>query len=446
MPIERTEKFIRVRVKMSGDFEKGSFKTITISEKEGIKSVIGRLKGKTTTSTQAYLFDLKKGWTESKAAKWVKDHGHKILSTKIINVKFQEITQSSNIYMSDDGKLHVLVNLPTDIDLSEDGKSNVRALYFKGKEQIFKHWSGEFKLNAEIFKNMLNNFNKKVVGRDLYVNYDHEPTRSTKAAGWINEMKFDEDTGSLNLDVEWNPAGSESIRNKEYKYFSSEFVLGQFQNSETGKIYNDVFTGGALTNNPFLRKTVVNLSDDFEEEEESISFTKEVKSMEEINLKDAKRYLLEEHQINVDELIASQKELASLKETVKVKDEEIKDVKAKFDDYVKIQDELKIEQLLEDGTKEGKITQANREANKIAFSAMGFDKAKDYLKSLPQIVKLEQKGSSSAEGPEDEDDKENEEVKKIAKEKEVSMSDAYTIYLQRKGEEINKKLLAKEGV
>jgi len=73
MPVDITENTIRVRVRDPGDFQKESFRTITISASDGIQAVIGRLKGETSTTVQTYLFDKKK-WTEEKAVNWVEEH------------------------------------------------------------------------------------------------------------------------------------------------------------------------------------------------------------------------------------------------------------------------------------------------------------------------------------------------------------------------------------
>lgn len=76
MPVETTENYVRVRVRDVGDFQEGSLRTITISKDKGIKAVIGRLKGETTTTVQAYLFDKDK-WSEAEAEAWVREHKEK---------------------------------------------------------------------------------------------------------------------------------------------------------------------------------------------------------------------------------------------------------------------------------------------------------------------------------------------------------------------------------
>ena len=70
-----TENYIRVRIRDPKTIVEGSFRTITISESQGIKAVIGKLKKDPTgpTKVQSVLFDKEK-WTSSEAMKWVEEH------------------------------------------------------------------------------------------------------------------------------------------------------------------------------------------------------------------------------------------------------------------------------------------------------------------------------------------------------------------------------------
>ena len=76
---EETENTIRIRVRDPGDFTEGSFRTIDIDRDRGIKAVIGRLEGETTTTIQSYIFSKDKDWTISKAVAWVEEHEKNIL-------------------------------------------------------------------------------------------------------------------------------------------------------------------------------------------------------------------------------------------------------------------------------------------------------------------------------------------------------------------------------
>lgn len=71
------------RVRDPGDFEKGSFRRKKLPKSEGgkggISIIIGRLKGETKTTTQAYRFDAKL-YTVAEAKKWLKDNDVKYIS------------------------------------------------------------------------------------------------------------------------------------------------------------------------------------------------------------------------------------------------------------------------------------------------------------------------------------------------------------------------------
>jgi hypothetical protein len=77
---EETEDFIHIPVKDKNSFEEGSYRTINISAAKGIKAVIGKIKGESSTTVQKYLFAKAKGWTMSKAKKWIKDHKKKAVA------------------------------------------------------------------------------------------------------------------------------------------------------------------------------------------------------------------------------------------------------------------------------------------------------------------------------------------------------------------------------
>ena len=61
------------RVRRPGDFTAGSFRRIKLKGVAGISLIIGRLKGKTTTTTQAYRFAISK-FTAKEARAWLKEH------------------------------------------------------------------------------------------------------------------------------------------------------------------------------------------------------------------------------------------------------------------------------------------------------------------------------------------------------------------------------------
>lgn len=71
---DENENNIRRRVREPDTFQPYSFRTIWLSQDEGIRAVVGRLRGEDKLTIQSIIFSKKKGWTLDKARAWIKDH------------------------------------------------------------------------------------------------------------------------------------------------------------------------------------------------------------------------------------------------------------------------------------------------------------------------------------------------------------------------------------
>lgn len=74
MPWEETDEYIRHQNQNPAEFQKETLRTITLSEKDGIKAVIGKPTGKHVMEIISYLFEKSKGWTLEKAKEWMQKH------------------------------------------------------------------------------------------------------------------------------------------------------------------------------------------------------------------------------------------------------------------------------------------------------------------------------------------------------------------------------------
>lgn len=118
---------------------------------------------------------------------------------------------------------------------------------------------GTLDITPQKIGNFVKNFNDKVRETDLDVDYDHK-LLDTKAAGWIQAM---EDRGSAGLwiGVDFTQPARDALKNKEYRYFSSEFQ-DSWKSPKSGQTFTDVMFGGALTNRPFIKDILpINLND-----------------------------------------------------------------------------------------------------------------------------------------------------------------------------------------
>lgn len=142
--------------------------------------------------------------------------------------------------------------LPDSIEIMRTGK--------------WKHNSyGNFEINDNTINNIITNFNNKVRGIDISFDLEHGTTANkSEAVCWVK--KLIKDGSRLMAEVDWTELGKKKIKDKSFKYFSPEFKF-KYEDSESGKKYEDVLLGGGLTNRPFIKNMCpIMLSEQMEEE------------------------------------------------------------------------------------------------------------------------------------------------------------------------------------
>ena len=110
----------------------------------------------------------------------------------------------------------------------------------------------ELEITEEMMKDFIRNFEEDVYGTELQVNLGHD--RGGEAAGWIKALfiKKEGDITKLMATVAWTPLGVDKIKNKLYRFTSSE-LASQHPHHETGELMNNVLIGVALTNIPAVK-------------------------------------------------------------------------------------------------------------------------------------------------------------------------------------------------
>jgi hypothetical protein len=156
----------------------------------------------------------------------------------------------------------------------EDGQTyKVKIPIFR--EGKFKHpWYGDLDFTYEYLQKLKRNFQSNIYPQKVSFDIDHKPANG--AIAWledkesitIEKVKFKTPTGTktkwvLFADAELNQRGYKLIKNKEYRYFSSEihpnFTTGEVEmvytkDGETEAIveYGPTLVGGGITNRPFI--------------------------------------------------------------------------------------------------------------------------------------------------------------------------------------------------
>lgn len=110
----------------------------------------------------------------------------------------------------------------------------------------------ELEITEGMMDDFIRNFAENVYGTELQVNLDHN--RGGEAAGWIKHLykKVENGMTTLMATVEWTPLGMDKIKNKLYRFTSSELAL-EHPHHATGVLVNNVLIGVALTNIPAVK-------------------------------------------------------------------------------------------------------------------------------------------------------------------------------------------------
>lgn len=300
------------RLDSPDDFQEDSFRRIERGTgKDKITIIIGKLKGKTTTTAQAYRYD-KDVWTEKRARTHCDEAGgifepaevetkeakmldlttfdtlgklyaaHNRIHAQYVDARHTIRTKANmqeeheaivRRILDWDGK-HIAKGDTLDDTLPQELKEPIKLHYLSDSIELdkktklseiqilrtgtFYHSSyGKFTITDETLKTMVNNFNKATpkAPTELVVDYEHlsaidiTDPKQGKAAGWVKGLTFEE--GKLFATVEWTEEAAEAISKKEFRFISPEFALN-YKDPETGKRIGPTLMAVALTNRPFL--------------------------------------------------------------------------------------------------------------------------------------------------------------------------------------------------
>lgn len=209
----------------------------------------------------------------------------------------------------------------------------------KGK---FSHpFFGQFSIDDKMFDAMVKNFDDRAVGTDINVDFDHQ---FGKAAAWITGLKKKGE--GLFAEIDWTPAGAESVKNREYRYTSAEFNEN-FASNEDGKKFGPTLLAVALTNRPFVKgmDPTVQLSEITEDQS-----MEELKKLNDriTDLESKNKTLADERDAAIEEKTEVAKKLSEAEKKVEeLEAEKVEtDKKAKFDEMLR----------------NGKVVEAQRES------------------------------------------------------------------------------------
>lgn len=138
-----------------------------------------------------------------------------------------------------------------EIEFKEGGPSSVQLLL----EGQFTHpVYGDVLISEKDLEQMIRNFNSRVRGIDVSIDYTHDnEDGESPAACWIKSLDIRDTSKGKGLfaQVEFTPKGQKLVKEKEYKYASADFSINYITEDGTHVPY--VLHGGTLTNRPFIK-------------------------------------------------------------------------------------------------------------------------------------------------------------------------------------------------
>lgn len=141
--------------------------------------------------------------------------------------------------------------LPFEFDASE---KNTVAIPSKVHLIPIGQWEhdlyGPIIINAADIREYQQNFNAGV-RKGVFITAGHEGFMELPAVGWINEVESRDD--GLWGSVEWNELGKETLKDKQFKFFSPE-MYRDYEDPQTHQFFRNVLTGGALTKSPYFKE------------------------------------------------------------------------------------------------------------------------------------------------------------------------------------------------
>jgi hypothetical protein len=260
---EVTNQFVRIPVQPQSAFQDGSIRSMVMNANQGIRALIGKVKGKTTTAVMTYIFEITKGWTMDKAKKWVAEHKSRHLThgwssqverypgdkdLRVIlageTIRLEEPSEEEKLFNY--AKIVELkdneITVPLDhVELDKDGIPIAFRIAEFGDLPNSKY--PDLKVTELTAKGTMAWFAYKGMP-EFPMDWSHKSSDGTDESSpgwWKPEVRQD---GIWASGVRWTPRAYEQLKNKEIKHFSLEAK----RNGDTGELL--AITCIALTNRP----------------------------------------------------------------------------------------------------------------------------------------------------------------------------------------------------
>jgi hypothetical protein len=246
---DETDDSWRYRQRDPGDFEPGSFRTITPGQRQVTEPAAETLSAVAefaeVTHTQDFLAEFRRLVNEQGKSGTLTD-ADLMECMKKARAHAGGMAASKNRQMAEAPALTdpvALNEFTWGVELAEIGKpiQIMRTGEFQHPEY------GKFAITPQDLAEIKANFDAQVRGQDIPIDVDHD--HEGGAVGWMKSLAVKDDT--LWATPEWTDQGAQDVAAGKYRYFSPHF--GPWRDPESGAKHRVVLMSGAITNFPFLK-------------------------------------------------------------------------------------------------------------------------------------------------------------------------------------------------
>lgn len=107
---------------------------------------------------------------------------------------------------------------------------------------------GQFEITRSMLLQMVANFDKRVLGQDVFIDVAHKPNDGAAA----KVLKLAVEDNRLRALVEWTAFGVDAVKNRGFTYLSAEYHE-DWRDNEAGNAHGCVLIGAGLTTRPVIK-------------------------------------------------------------------------------------------------------------------------------------------------------------------------------------------------
>lgn len=107
---------------------------------------------------------------------------------------------------------------------------------------------GQFEITRSMLLQMVANFDKRVLGQDVFIDVAHKPNDGAAA----KVLKLAVEDNRLRALVEWTPFGIDAVKTRGFTYLSAEYHE-DWRDNEKGAAHGCVLIGAGLTTRPVIK-------------------------------------------------------------------------------------------------------------------------------------------------------------------------------------------------